>query len=94
MAAATTIEEALEVMTPDSVGVISPEATTTDEDSATDEETWLQPTPEEELRNQRELDREDLAETDTQARAMTKTTRAAHRAPQAAGDHASTGVHT
>ena len=93
MAAATTIEEALEVMTPDSVGVISPEATTTDEDSATDEETWLQPTPEEELRNQRELDREDLAETDTQARA-TKTTRAAHRAPQAAGDHASTGVHT
>ena len=37
VAAASTIEEALEVMTPDSVGVISPEATMTDEDSATDE---------------------------------------------------------
>ena len=51
VAAATTIEEALEVMTPDSAGVLSPEAMTTDEDRATDEEAWLQPTPEEEQRN-------------------------------------------
>ena len=35
VAAAKTIEEALEVMTSDSVRVISPEATTMDEDSAT-----------------------------------------------------------
>ena len=88
VAAASTIEEVLEIMTPDSVGVIPPEAMTTDEDSETDDETWLRITPEAEQRIQQELDRKDQAETDTPAEwERARTTRTAEKTPQATKGH-------
>ena len=83
VAAAPTLAVALEEMTPASDDALSPADTTTEEDSEDDEDTWLQNTPEAELRIQQELDREHYEETDkTSEREGARTTAPQERQPR------------